>query len=223
MREGTEECDDGNEENTDACTNVCRNAVCGDGIVRTGVEQCDDGNTTSGDGCTAGCVLEPPVCGNGRVEAGESCDDGNTANGDSCPSTCQIGPCVATATRVDVRVSFARPNGVTVGALVVFLDYPDTRVSIPGSGNEASVVGRITNTPANFSSSPNDLDYALREAIVAAGRTLAPGAIFDIGFDLCTGQTAPRRQDFACTVEQAATPQGVNLSLTGITCSVQIL
>jgi hypothetical protein len=110
-----------------------------------------------------------------------------------------------------------------VGALVLFLDYPDTRVSIPGSGGEPSVAARITNTPANFSSSVNDLDYALREALVASGRTLAPGAILDVGFDLCSGQTAPRRADFTCTVEQASTPQGANLPLTGITCSIQIL
>ena len=223
MVEGTEECDDGNDVSTDACTNHCTIARCGDGIVRTGVEQCDDGNTIANDGCT-NCVLDPPRCGNGIVEAGETCDDGNTVNGDSCPSTCRIEPCTATATRVNVRVSFARPNGVTVGALTVFLDYPDGRVSIPGSGAEPTVVARISNTPANFSSAPFDFDYALRETIAAFNRTLNPGAIFDVGFDLCAGATAPRRSDFTCTVEQASTPQGGNITpLTGITCSVAIL
>jgi len=36
-----------------------------------------------------------PVCGNGKVEAGEQCDDGNTVSGDGCSSTCQnevVGP-----------------------------------------------------------------------------------------------------------------------------------
>lgn len=39
-----EECDDGNYDNDDDCTNACRNAVCGDNIVHdqgTGTEQCD--------------------------------------------------------------------------------------------------------------------------------------------------------------------------------------
>ena len=222
VREGTEECDDGNDENTDACTNACMNARCGDHIVRAGVEQCDDGNDVPDDGCT-NCVLDPPRCGNGLVEAGETCDDGNTVDGDSCPANCRIEPCTPTATRVNLRVSFARPTGVTVGALTAFLDYPDGRVSIPGSGNEATVVARISNKPTGFSSAPFDLDYAIRETIAAFNRTLTPGAIFDVGFDLCSGATAPRRQDFTCTVEQASTPLGVNLPLTGITCSVAVL
>eukprot|EP01135_Chromosphaera_perkinsii_P007343 Nk52_evm1s795 gene=Nk52_evmTU1s795 len=45
-----EECDDGNNENNDSCTNSCKKNVCGDGFVNPGVEECDDGNTTGGDG-----------------------------------------------------------------------------------------------------------------------------------------------------------------------------
>lgn len=30
----------------------------------------------------------PPMCGNGRIEGGESCDDGNVAAGDGCSPTC---------------------------------------------------------------------------------------------------------------------------------------
>jgi len=33
-----------------------------------------------------------PVCGDGRVQAGEQCDDGNTVDGDGCQSTCQPTP-----------------------------------------------------------------------------------------------------------------------------------
>jgi cysteine-rich repeat protein len=84
-----EQCDDGNTVNTDACTNACTNAVCGDGITRAGVEQCDDGNVMSGDGCSATCVIE--FCGDGIVNnATETCDDGNTLNGDCCNSSCQF-------------------------------------------------------------------------------------------------------------------------------------
>src|SRR5262245_3064235 len=39
-----EECDDGNDDDTDGCTNACTiNLVCGNGVPQTG-EQCDDGN-----------------------------------------------------------------------------------------------------------------------------------------------------------------------------------
>ena len=54
-----EQCDDGNTNNNDGCTNSCLNAVCGDSIIRTGVETCDDGNVVSGDGCSSTCQVEP--------------------------------------------------------------------------------------------------------------------------------------------------------------------
>ena len=67
-----EECDDGNLDNGDDCPSTCAVATCGDGFVHAGVEACDDGNHVDGDGCDAGCVLSP-VCGDGRVSAGELC------------------------------------------------------------------------------------------------------------------------------------------------------
>jgi cysteine-rich repeat protein len=67
-----EECDDGNREDRDGCTNGCQCARCGDGILHLfatvppngsctaePVEQCDDGNTVDGDGCSATCTREP--------------------------------------------------------------------------------------------------------------------------------------------------------------------
>jgi cysteine-rich repeat protein len=56
VREGTEECDDGNFVATDGCLGTCKWARCGDGVVRTGVEECDDGNTANGDTCSAVCL-----------------------------------------------------------------------------------------------------------------------------------------------------------------------
>jgi len=49
-----EQCDDGNGDNTDACSNSCQSAVCGDGILNLG-EQCDDGNFVDNDGCSEMC------------------------------------------------------------------------------------------------------------------------------------------------------------------------
>ena len=57
--EAGEGCDDGNQVNTDGCTNACAVAVCGDGTTRTdlsedqeGFEACDDGNEVNEDACT---------------------------------------------------------------------------------------------------------------------------------------------------------------------------
>ncbi len=52
---GTEACDDGNDDDEDACTTACERARCGDGFVEAGVETCDDGNTVGGDDCGPSC------------------------------------------------------------------------------------------------------------------------------------------------------------------------
>jgi fibro-slime domain-containing protein len=67
IKEGSEECDDGNTIPYDGCSPTCTiephcsggtcTAVCGDGLVFPG-EQCDDGNTISGDGCSSTCTIE---------------------------------------------------------------------------------------------------------------------------------------------------------------------
>jgi cysteine-rich repeat protein len=100
--EGTEECDDGNASNTDACTNVCNNAVCGDGFTRSGVEQCDDGNASNTDACTNVC--NNAVCGDGFTQSGvEQCDDGNAFNTDACLNSCLNAVCGDGFTRAGVE------------------------------------------------------------------------------------------------------------------------
>ena len=54
-----EECDDGNDDNSDACLKTCKLAVCGDGVVQEGGEACDDGNDVETDDCDKDCnVIE---------------------------------------------------------------------------------------------------------------------------------------------------------------------
>ncbi|MFH1436957.1 MAG: DUF4215 domain-containing protein [Pseudomonadota bacterium] len=91
MHAGTEDCDDANFSNNDACLNSCELARCGDGIVRTGVEACDDGNEDDEDGCTTLCRLT--TCGDGTEQEGEECDDGNLSNADGCLVTCLLASC----------------------------------------------------------------------------------------------------------------------------------
>ena len=83
-----EDCDDGNNDDRDACLSTCRRARCGDGVVWLGVEPCDDGNLDNGDACLTTCRVAR--CGDGMVRRGvEACDDGNVQNGDGCSSQCQ--------------------------------------------------------------------------------------------------------------------------------------
>jgi cysteine-rich repeat protein len=86
--DGIEACDDGNDNDNDACRNNCQRTLCGDGVIQVpnsnGVtERCDDGNNVNTDDCLNTC--QTPFCGDGFTRAGsEQCDDGNGLSGDGC-------------------------------------------------------------------------------------------------------------------------------------------
>ena len=68
-----EECDDGNDVDTDECTNACTIAACGDGIVGPG-EVCDDGGRG---GCSEDCLESLDLGGSCRqLRATGITDDG---------------------------------------------------------------------------------------------------------------------------------------------------
>lgn len=70
--EGTEQCDDQNNDSGDGCSPACRKepqcpgeggactSVCGDGVILTTDtdQECDDGNSADGDGCSSDCKVE---------------------------------------------------------------------------------------------------------------------------------------------------------------------
>lgn len=111
IKQGDEQCDDGNDINNDSCDNFCRIPNCGNGIIE-GDEECDHPTNVNCVDCKlpacgnnhidAGETCDPPnnsncnytcklsVCGNSIVELGEQCDDGNANNTDGCSNTCQI-------------------------------------------------------------------------------------------------------------------------------------
>jgi len=100
--EGNEPCDDGNDEDDDACLADCVAAECGDGIVWSGVESCDDANNVDDDACSNNCA--PSSCGDGVIQAGEECDDANLENTDACTNACQPASCGDGITWKDIEV-----------------------------------------------------------------------------------------------------------------------
>lgn len=87
-----EACDDGNQIQTDACTNACKNATCGDGSIWKDHEACDDGNAMNDDACSATCKVS--TCGDGYVWIGkETCDDKNKVDTDACTNACKKAAC----------------------------------------------------------------------------------------------------------------------------------
>ncbi len=64
---GVDECDDGNLNDADGCSNRCQlSDGCGDGNLDAG-EECDDDNVTPGDGCSSTCVFGDIACGAGET------------------------------------------------------------------------------------------------------------------------------------------------------------
>jgi len=91
VHEGTEQCDDGNNDNNDGCSANCEHENCGDGVKQE-FEGCDDGNIDNNDECMNTC--EKARCGDSFVLFGEEdCDDGNKIDNDGCSSTCRTEVC----------------------------------------------------------------------------------------------------------------------------------
>jgi cysteine-rich repeat protein len=139
--EGNEQCDDGNQDNEDACTNNCLDARCGDGIVQEGLgETCDDGNSDPTDGCTNACLVAS--CGDGIRQVGvEECDsgseddpaDGQSSNTDGyedttgfCTNQCRVqcfpNPAIPWADEYDGNCLFV-PEPVGETGDLVFDDF----------------------------------------------------------------------------------------------------
>ena len=98
-----EECDDGNPDPADACTNLCRQARCGDGVVRIdldpGVADYEACEPTLDSDCSLRCSFDR--CGDGVKDTDEECDDANDNDQDACRSTCENASCGDGITRLD--------------------------------------------------------------------------------------------------------------------------
>lgn len=103
VKDPTEECDDGNVNNADACTTGCNNAVCGDGFQWTqqgGTEQCDQGNSL--------CI------GGHASTSGDICGTAATCKGVCAGGTNPGGPCKTATQAVDCPLSTCT-DGATCG------------------------------------------------------------------------------------------------------------
>jgi cysteine-rich repeat protein len=111
-----EACDDGNDDETDACLSTCETARCGDGAVQTDIEECDDANAVETDACLSNC--RTARCGDGRIHDGvEECDDRNRDETDGCLPTCRNARCGDGVVQVDVEACDDANRDETDGCL----------------------------------------------------------------------------------------------------------
>ena len=117
-----------------------------------------------------------------------------------------------------MTVNFA--TSASVAGILVLVDYPEGKISIPGSG---PVDGRISGLPASVNAASNDLDHALREFVSKSVpfTSIPAGQLFRVNFETCASAPAPVAGDFTCTVLSASDPFGA--LVTGVTtCSVTV-
>lgn len=157
-------------------------------------------------------------CGNGKIDAGETCDDGNVVDGDACPATCAIASCTPSGGQVTVNVNFTAPE--PIAGVVVYIDYAEGEVRIPGSGSQQQVQDRIFLQTGDFFT-PNDLNYALQVVHFDSSTAAFSGSqLFQIEFDTCTGASVADG-DFSCRVLSASS-DGTPVDVAGATCTVDV-
>jgi cysteine-rich repeat protein len=152
-------------------------------------------------------------CGNGLITTGETCDDGNTAHFDSCPSDCTIDACTPTANPRPVTVVI---NDVNVASVTIELDYPEGKVSLPGTGFE----GDVTNLTAGVMDSL-DFDHAIR-IVVSDAAAFGQTQMAQLDFVDCSVGGPPVVGDFPCTVTGAFGAGGTPNLTASTTCTVTI-
>jgi hypothetical protein len=160
-------------------------------------------------------------CGSGVVTLPETCDDGNAINEDSCPSDCIVDACTPnTGTDVPFSVSFTSTKGA-VGSLTVFVDYPEGKVSIPGSGG-STPAGKFDFDAFSVQVGSNDFDHAFQANITDnTGTNLGTsGTPLAVHYESCMAAPAAAAGDFTCKVLQAFDATGAKSISSGVTCSV---
>ena len=100
------------------------------------------------------------------------------------PSDCvkPTTPCTPDGSFTNVQVTFAASGDV--GGITVALGYNESKLTIPGSGDDAAT--RVTNQQSNTTATSNDTDSTLIQAI-AGTDPFTPGNLFTVQFDHCTG------------------------------------
>ena len=130
-----------------------------------------------------------------------------TANGASC-----------TSLNLTIAVNYNALDFPSVSGVAVAVAYP-TSVAIPGTGNEASVLARVTNLTGVSGGlfSVGDQDDKVNIGLVSISQTIPSGNFAKVQFDCTPGASAPPASAFTCTPDVSTldgTPVTAQCALT---------
>lgn len=134
------------------------------------------------------------------------------------PTATPTPPAGVTCTQADVTVAvnFSAQDFPDVAGVTVGLQYP-TSLSIPGFGNDPSVLARVTNLTSVqgglFSVGDQDANSLLNIGLISISSAIPPGPFARVRFDCAQGSTLPASGAFTCTID-ASTSGGNTVSPT---------
>lgn len=199
----------------DGCQENCKLPACGDGFVD------NQPGTCAADTCEGPNPFAGMSCEDDGDCSGETCDDGNTTEGadEGCPGNCRIETCVPSGNTLTVDINMdTTPNDLIVTSLELFVRYPEGRVRIPGSTNEASVRERVESVFPSVTL--NDRDYGLVMVLLDPSLFGAEeGNVATIEFDICSDAPAATPTAFSCAVN-AASDEGLLDITSQVSCSI---
>ena len=121
--------------------------------------------------------------------------------------TSSASPSCRTATVTIITSYEAQSAPDFVAGVTAMLHYPGTALEIPGTGNQSTVLARVTNLSGAgglFSAGDQDSDQSgtddlLSVGLISTGSAVPAGDFARVVFDCVTGQPAPTVDDFDCT------------------------
>lgn len=108
-----------------------------------------------------------------------------------------------------------------VAGVTTALNYPESKIVMPGSGGGSDVSSRVTNLTGVTGGLFNvgDDDSTLNVGLVSIGTSIPAGPFARATFDCIPGQSAPTASDFQC----AATVADLNgLDVPGASCAASV-
>ncbi|MFM8412684.1 MAG: hypothetical protein ACKOCT_20720 [Alphaproteobacteria bacterium] len=105
---------------------------------------------------------------------------------------------------VTITTSYVAPGGGDkVSGVTTALDYPQSKVTIPGVGGGSDVLSRVTNLSGVSGGlfSVGDNDSILNVGLVSLSTAIPPGQFARATFDCIAGQADPTSGDFGCVAD----------------------